>query len=193
MSSRDKILASISINQPPPAPLPDIDHFRNDEAGSVDQYTAVLQGIGGKVFRVKSYEEIASIIKDEFPDAKRIVTSCEELQAYASVDATLDPHLLEDVDLAILKPAFAVAENGAVWLTEEKMVTRVLPFISQYLSAVIRLEDLVPTMHHAYERIGSAEYGFGAFIAGPSKTADIEQSLVLGAHGPKGMTVFILD
>ena len=47
-------------------------------------------------------------------------------------------------------------------------------------------------MQHAYERIGSSNPNFGTFIAGPSKTADIEQSLVLGAHGPKTLTVFLL-
>ena len=48
-------------------------------------------------------------------------------------------------------------------------------------------------MHEAYDLIGDKDYGFATFIAGPSKTADIEQSLVLGAHGPKTMTVFLLD
>ena len=47
-------------------------------------------------------------------------------------------------------------------------------------------------MHHAYDRIAQAEYPFGLFLAGPSKTADIEQSLVLGAHGSRSMTVFLL-
>jgi len=48
-------------------------------------------------------------------------------------------------------------------------------------------------MHHAYDRIGDADYGFGLFLAGPSKTADIEQSLVLGAHGSRSMTVFLVE
>ena len=84
------------------------------------------------------------------------------------------------------------AENGAVWITEELMGHRALPFITQHLAIVINANDIVPTMHQAYKRIGDARQGFGTFIAGPSKTADIEQSLVIGAHGSRSMTVFLL-
>jgi L-lactate dehydrogenase complex protein LldG len=58
---------------------------------------------------------------------------------------------------------------------------------------IVKKEDILDNMHQAYQRIGAEDYGFGTFIAGPSKTADIEQSLVLGAHGPKTMCVFILS
>jgi L-lactate dehydrogenase complex protein LldG len=67
-----------------------------------------------------------------------------------------------------------------------------LPFITQQLVVIVKKEDIVATMHDAYDVIADADYGYAAFIAGPSKTADIAQSLALGAHGPKGMTVFIL-
>jgi L-lactate dehydrogenase complex protein LldG len=88
---------------------------------------------------------------------------------------------------------FAVAENGAVWITNDEMRIRALPFICEHLAVVINKKDIVNNMQEAYERIGNNAYDFGVFIAGPSKTADIEQSLVLGAHGPKTMTVFIKE
>jgi L-lactate dehydrogenase complex protein LldG len=99
---------------------------------------------------------------------------------------------LEDVDVAIIDAHFGVAENGSVWVTEDIIKERVLPFICQHLVAILDRKNIVPTMHDAYNVIGDKEYGFSTFIAGPSKTADIEQSLVLGAHGPKTMTVFLL-
>jgi L-lactate dehydrogenase complex protein LldG len=95
--------------------------------------------------------------------------------------------------LAVLAVHLAVAENGAVWLTDNGMGQRIIPYICQHLAVVIHAGDIVPTLHEAYEKIGPGEYGFGGFIGGPSKTADIEQALVLGAHGPLTMTVFIIQ
>ena len=76
---------------------------------------------------------------------------------------------------------------------KQRMIERAVPFICQHLALIIEKKDIVPSMHEAYDRIASSVYGFGTFIAGPSKTADIEQSLVLGAHGPRSMVAFILD
>ena len=103
-----------------------------------------------------------------------------------------DPHTFEDVELALIRAHLAVSENGAVWLTESIMGQRILPFICQHLAVIVDASTIVSTMHEAYDRIGTGDYGFGVFIGGPSKTADIEQALVMGAHGPISMTVFIL-
>jgi len=193
MSSRETILAAIRSNQPENSELPEIDSFKKDSSGLMEKYISVLESIGGKAYKVSGYEEILTLIKNYFPDASRIVTTCKELVGIESIDLSLDVHLLENIDLAILKSNLGVAENSSLWITEELMQERALPFIAQYLAVVINKEDIVATMHHAYDKIGDADYGFGTFIAGPSKTADIEQSLVLGAHGPKGMTVFIIE
>jgi L-lactate dehydrogenase complex protein LldG len=92
----------------------------------------------------------------------------------------------------VLPGNFGVAENGAVWITESGMGDRALPFICEHLLLVLPLTEILSNMHEAYERIGDLKYDLGTFIAGPSKTADIEQSLVLGAHGPKSLTVILV-
>ena len=109
--------------------------------------------------------------------------------------AVEDPHELESMDFAILPGHFGVAENGAIWVTDHGLRHRVIYFITQHLALVIKADQIVHNMHQAYEKLtesGDANYGrpvreraFGTFISGPSKTADIEQSLVIGAHGPR--------
>lgn len=46
-------------------------------------------------------------------------------------------------------------------------------------------------MLDAYPHIQNTEYGYGVFTVGPSKTADTKQSLVIGAHGARSLTIFI--
>lgn len=193
MSSREKILAAIAKNQPNPSPLPDLSLLGNDSGELLETYTATLKNIGGNPIVVENLAGIKDYIKEHFPAGKRIITSLSGFDTLAESNwQHQPPHELENVDLALFWAHFGVAENGALWLTEDILLQRAAPFIAQYLAVVLRAEDIVAHMHQAYERIGSDSYGYGVFIAGPSKTADIEQSLVIGAHGPKGLTVFIV-
>lgn len=192
MNSREKILAAVKQNQPPLVALPDYSSLKQYIAPNADQFMEVLKLIGGKPIEVKSFDEISSYVKENFTNQRRVTTITELETIAQKADATIVPQQLEDVGLAIIKAQFGVAENGAVWLTEKEMEIRALPFIATNLAIVLQKQNIVNTMHEAYDTIGNMEYGFGAFIAGPSKTADIEQSLVLGAHGPKSMTVFLM-
>ncbi len=96
------------------------------------------------------------------------------------------------VEKAFIRGSIGVAENGSIWLYESQMVNRLLPFICQHLVLVIEKKNIVATMHQAYQQIDAGKEGFGVFIAGPSKTADIEQSLVIGAHGARSLTVYLI-
>ncbi|MEJ2901332.1 LUD domain-containing protein [Pedobacter panaciterrae] len=193
MTSREEILAKIKTNQPSARPLPADLTTVPGGMESITQFKTVLTTIGGAIVEVSNFEEIAQYIQQEFKDKKRLISTLPELASVTESGwENKDPHSYEDVDLAIIKAHFGVAENAALWVTEDLMQQRVVPFICQQLAVVVNKADIVATMHDAYSKIGDAEYGFGSFIAGPSKTADIEQSLVLGAHGPKSMTVFLL-
>ncbi|HEX5024877.1 MAG TPA: LUD domain-containing protein [Agriterribacter sp.] len=193
MTSREKILLAVKNNQPAQRALPELLSFTQPATDVVEKYINILNGIGGVSHMVPNYSEIENIVLQEYQDAVRIISLCSELTAIkASAVEDTDPHSFENVDLVIMHAQFGVAENAAVWITDDMLPQRVLPFITQQMAVIIKKEDIVSTMHEAYDRIGSADYGFGTFIAGPSKTADIEQSLVLGAHGPKTMRVFIL-
>ena len=193
MSSREKILEAVLKNQPQSTVLPDISMFKGDYNDAVQRYMAVFKSIGGSPFLVDDITEIKSLIKEQFDTTKRIVTTLPELSgSFELISEIVNPHSYADVELAVIKAHFSVAENGAVWLTEDVMGQRIIPYICQHLAVVVSAESIVPTLHEAYEKIGMGDYGFGGFIGGPSKTADIEQALVLGAHGPLSMTVFII-
>ena len=195
MSSKDQILQKIKNNQPKiVADLPDLNVLGSDQFEVLDTYKTVLKNIGGDFIEVASYDEILAYLKQNYALERRIITTVPELSEVAVLDwKSEDPHLLQNVELTIIKAHFGVAENSALWVTDDLLGQRVAPFIAQYLAIIVNKNDILPTMHQAYERIGNQEYGFGTFIAGPSKTADIEQSLVLGAHGARGLIVFLLE
>lgn len=195
MSSRASILEKIKQNQPSTyRELPSLTFLGLDTFDVLETYKSVLKSIGGDFVEVNNYDAIIDFVKENYTEGKRMITTIPELSKIATMNwMNVSPHLLENVELTLVKAHFGVAENSALWVTDDILGQRVSVFIPQYLAIVVNKKDIVATMHQAYERIGNEEYGFGTFIAGPSKTADIEQSLVLGAHGARGLTVFIMD
>ncbi len=195
MSSRDSILNKIKNNQPSSAnELPSLSFLGLDKIDVIETYKTVLTGIGGFVEEVDSLEDVKAYVTKNYAADKRIITTLPEFADIAETNWTNDdPHSLQNVDLTIVKAHFGVAENSALWVTDDILGQRVATFIPQYLAIIVNKKDIVPFMQQAYERIGDLDYGFATFIAGPSKTADIEQSLVLGAHGARGLVVFMVN
>jgi L-lactate dehydrogenase complex protein LldG len=187
MSSREKILKAISANKPVEIVLPEVPLFGEGE-DFVEKFKNILTFIGGYSIEL-SENEISQFIKNQFPNAQKITSDL--IEGNFNIDISSEKNEIEKVDLAILKGEFGVAENAAIWLPENNMLNRALPFLTQHLVLVIEKKSILPNMHHAYKRISSIG-NYGVFIAGPSKTADIEQSLVIGAHGARSMTVILI-
>ena len=193
MDSRESILQAVLHNQPESSALPDISMFTVEFEDTVQQYMDLFKSIDGKAVAVKDLAEVKAYIHENFDMDKRTITTLPELSDIAGIcSADAEPHSFDDVELAIISSRLAVAENGAVWLTDDVMGQRIVPYICQHLAVILDANSIVNSMHDAYAIIGTGDYGFGGFIGGPSKTADIEQALVLGAHGPLSMTVFII-
>lgn len=193
MSSRETILEQIRKNKPAALPLPEMFSIIREDESLVEKYTAVLEGIGGKVTRVASLNAVQQYLEQQIASGVEVVNGVPQLflfnlESYSGKEATE----VEAVYTVCLKGEIAVAENGSIWLPEKNMGNRLLPFICQELVLVIEEENIVADMHQAYQKVKVDEDGYGVFIAGPSKTADIEQSLVIGAHGPLSLQVFIV-
>ena len=194
MNSREKILSAVIANQPDLVQLPDLSSFERNAPGSLEKFAEVLKLVGGLVYYVSSYAEVGKTLLSIHGENKKIISAVNEVAAYYDNEFLIAAKTadMQDVDIAILKGRFGVAENGAVWVTEKEMRQRALPFICQHLAVIVDGDNIVATMHDAYDLISKTDYDFGSFIAGPSKTADIEQSLVIGAHGPRSMSVFVM-
>lgn len=189
MSSKAKILSAIKESKPASTDLPFIDISAVISYDNLtDQFKKVLGAIGGQCIEVSGKDEAVAVAEAELSKVKNGVNT---LTGYDERLPLMNASDLAATDLAVIGGTIAVAENGAIWVSETQMVNRILPFIAQQLIIVIEKRDITATMHHAYQKINVAEKGFGAFIAGPSKTADIEQSLVIGAHGPAGLKVIL--
>jgi L-lactate dehydrogenase complex protein LldG len=128
-------------------------------------------------------------------DANVIVSLINGIVGNREINDCPEPHELADVDVAICAGQFGVAENGAIWVTDENLKHRAIYFICQHLVLLVKASEIVSNMHLAYERLGNAfvNRGFSGFISGPSKTADIEQSLVIGAQGPRSLKVVLVE
>ena len=159
----------------------------------LQQFKQMLENTGGKFFETESLEFIKKDLDQLLKKGEYVVNTIPAI-GLVNTEIDISDHAisLAAVDRVILKSSLGVAENGSVWLTEKDMVNRLLPFICQHLVIVLEQNNIVANMHEAYKKIGKADAGYHVFISGPSKTADIEQSLVIGAHGARSMLVLSL-
>lgn len=197
MSSRDTVLARVRRNHPPAVELPDPFRDGISYADPRGQFLAVLEAVGGNGVVVSDRAAAEQVI-GQLPivrEATSVVSLVDGVLGNQSIDNCHEPHELASVDVAIARGEFAVAENAAIWVTDGSIKHRAIYFICQHLVLVIPAREIVHNVHEAYERLAGAfdQPGFSAFISGPSKTADIEQSLVIGAQGPRSLTVVLVE
>jgi len=194
MNSRSKILSAIKTNKPAPIAFPEIDVELFNEAFEVlSKFKRMVERVGGTVLSTSSTSDLCSQLKKLFPEAKNNFSFLEDSGFFNTID--LDkiqkPHDFENLDVLVLEGEFGVAENGAIWISDKNIPIRVLPFIAKHLVVVLDKASIVQNLHQAYAQLAGIEYDFGLFISGPSKTADIEQSLVIGAQGALSLQVFL--
>jgi hypothetical protein len=75
-----------------------------------------------------------------------------EVAGTRRIEAVERPHELNDVDVGIVRPAFAVAETGSLYLSEREYRVNALGYLSQHLVALLDPAQIVGNLHHAYHR-----------------------------------------
>lgn len=156
-----------------------------------NQFVEMSKTVGAKVLEVKSSDDLNSVIRKAYPNAKIFASSINGIEADLNPDTIASAADLNGTDVGIIQGELGVAENGCVWIPQT-MKERAVCFISEELVILLDKDNIVSNMHEAYKRIQMSHYGYGVFISGPSKTADIEQALVMGAQAARGVTVILV-
>ena len=183
MNAKNAILSRLGHRNRPPKAL-EIDVSPTVPKDLKATFIESLKAAGGRVIlgeTVGPWDR--EMVKGYFDDIGNLIDTRE------GVDASVEE--MEACDLAIVEGVFGVAENGAVYIDPEGRYPRALLTLPKNLAILLPSEEIVPTMHEAYARIDLKSTDYALFMTGPSKTADIEQSLVIGAHGAMGVTLFI--
>lgn len=202
MSSREDILQSIRSNTQMRYEKPDYTSLEVEAvtySNLVEHFSEMVDMVGGKAFLLGDLK-IDDVVTRQY-SPRRVASTMTEVEVGGVMQklncVTFNPDEvastaeLDGTDVAIVKGCIGVCENGAVWIQQD-LEQRAIYFMAEALVVLLDHRDLVNNMHEAYKRIDTGEYGYGIFISGPSKTADIEQALVLGAHGACDVMVLII-
>jgi len=208
IDSRNAILRAVRRSEPEVAPVDEADAARRAVqplryADRAAHFAAMLEQAGGRCRRVPDRAGLARALTEtsEVSEARVLANALPSLDTSAlgapgavwiDPDAVERPHELARVEVALLPGCFGVAENGAVWVEANGIGRRALHFLAQHVLIALPTAELLDTLHDAYARLEFRGRGFGCFVAGPSKTADIEQALVIGAHGPRSLGVVLV-
>ena len=190
-TARDEILRAVRAALPPAVDAPSAQYPRDQQGASKDELVVRFTHAA-----VASGAQVVACNGDPAPEASRLAAGAREVVSLvpgvvSTIVAPSDPHSLATLDLFLCQAEVGVAENGALWFATPDPIHRAALYLAERVVIVIAANAIVADLHDAYSRVNVRATSFGTFVAGPSKTADIEQALVIGAHGPKELTVII--
>jgi len=203
MSNKEDILKRYRANVQKKYDMPDLSDIKAiTYPDPLVQFIAMSENVGGHVIEVKGDRTVDGLIRELYPDAKEIASNLPEVTiATRNPDEVGRARDLNGTDVGVIRGLFGVAENGCIWIPQQ-MKEKAVCFISENLVILLPKSQIVNNMHEAYRRLRERdsksglelfdEYGYGSFISGPSKTADIAQVLVMGAQAARSVTVLLL-
>lgn len=195
MSNKEDILKKYRANVREKYDMPDLNDIKAiTYPNPLVQFAKMSEMVGGQVIEVDQGRDVNMLIRELFPDAKEIASNLPEITiATRNPDTVGRARDLNGTDVGIIRGAFGVAENACIWIPQT-MKEKAVCFISENLVILLPKSQIVNNMHEAYKRIqfDKTYDGYGTFISGPSKTADIAQVLVMGAQAARSATILLL-
>ena len=195
MSNKEDILKKYRSNIHERFEMPDLSDITPiTYKEPLSQFIEMSKNVGGNIIEVKENQDINALVKELYPDAKEIASNLSEITiATRNPDTVENAQALNGTDVGIIRGMFGVAENGCIWIPQQ-MKEKAVCFISENIVILLRKSQIVNNMHEAYKQIAfDSKYdGYGTFISGPSKTADIAQVLVMGAQAARSVTILLM-
>jgi L-lactate dehydrogenase complex protein LldG len=191
MTSRDDILASIRSNLPRvDRPLPHVPLFdENLPTPLLLAFKQSLERMGGIFLDPPDSGDVLAPVRAKIASSNVVCSTVPEIAGNRDIASVGAPHDLADVDLAIVRASFAVAETGSVLLSEADLSINAVAYLAQHLIVLLDPAEIVVNLHHAYRRPEFRERHYASFHTGPSATADIEGVLIHGAQGVRSLSV----
>jgi L-lactate dehydrogenase complex protein LldG len=191
MSGRDDILTSIRANLPRvDRPLPYVPMFDSDPPASLlSAFKDALHRMGGVFLDSPASGDLLAPVRAKIADAKIVCSTVPEIAGNHDITGVGAPRDLANVDFALVRASFAVAETGSVLLTDADLQVNAVAYLAQHLIVLLDPADIVVNLHHAYRRREFRDRHYASFHTGPSATADIEGVLIHGAQGVRSLSV----
>ncbi len=190
---KEDLLAKLRKNTREQFDMPDLTIKAIKYPDTVKQFIEMSQTVGGKVKCIKKSDDVNKVIRELYPEAKVFASNVPGITiAQKNPDTVAEANDLNGTDVGILQGELGVAENGCIWIPQT-MKEKAVCFISEELVILLDKKNIVDNMHEGYKRIEVPALGYGCWISGPSKTADIEQALVMGAQAARGVTVLLIE
>ncbi len=190
---KEDLFAKLRANTHEQFDMPDMNILGIQYDDTLKQFIEMTKTVGAHVIEAKEGEDLNDLVRKAYPEAKVFASNLPEITiADKNPDTVDEARNLNGTDVGIVRGEIGVAENGCIWIPQT-MKEKAILFISEYLVIFLDKKNVVNNMHEAYARIEmNPKYNFGTFISGPSKTADIEQALVMGAQAARGVTVVLI-
>jgi L-lactate dehydrogenase complex protein LldG len=193
MSARDGILAALKANRPAgDYPLPSVPTFTplvGDDL--VAEFGERLKRMGGRVAEPGPADVFAGV-RERLDAAKVIASAVPELTGNRDLRSVRYPQEVEDVDVAVVRAVFGIAETGSVLFTQDQLIVNAVAYLAQHLVVLLDPADILPNVQAAYRRPEFGRSAYAVLHTGPSATADIEGVLIHGAQGVRSLTVVML-